>query len=97
MAWQDIAPVIELLKGPGKRVVDGPNISDSGLVYLQDQSFEFQAREGGRKWSVYGSPVRQAWPHTQKHLINHRAVVARILQLGIWIYAGRAWRGFVNL
>ncbi|KZP20295.1 Metallo-dependent phosphatase, partial [Athelia psychrophila] len=50
------AKIIELLKGPGKRASDEPNVSDSGLVYLQDQSYVFQTREGGRRWSIYGSP-----------------------------------------
>ncbi|KAF7979797.1 hypothetical protein HWV62_40848 [Athelia sp. TMB] len=53
---EDIPPIIELMKGAGKRVADEPNVSDGGLVYLQDQTYEFQTREGGRKWSVYGSP-----------------------------------------
>ena len=54
---QDVPRIIDLLKGAVKRVTDGPNVSDGGLVYLQDQTYEFQTREGGRKWSIYGSPV----------------------------------------
>ena len=30
----------------------------AGVVYLQDKIHEFQVKEGGRMWSVYGSPVR---------------------------------------
>jgi hypothetical protein len=30
----------------------------AGIVYLQDESFKFKVKEGGREWSVYGSPVR---------------------------------------
>jgi len=53
---EDVSLIIDLLKGPGKPVADGPNVSEGGLVYLQDQTYEFQTHENGRKWSVYGSP-----------------------------------------
>lgn len=36
----------------------GKEAKKAGLVYLEDESHEFQVHEGGRKWSVYGSPVR---------------------------------------
>lgn len=42
---------MELLKG--KRAVA------AGIVYLQDEKYEFETKENGRTWSVYGSPVRQ--------------------------------------
>ena len=47
---QDIVPIREMLKG--QRAID------AGVVYLQDEEYKFKAREGGREWSVYGSPVR---------------------------------------
>ncbi|EIM88622.1 Metallo-dependent phosphatase [Stereum hirsutum FP-91666 SS1] len=34
----------------------GKEAKKAGLVYLEDESHEFQVHEGGRKWSVYGSP-----------------------------------------
>ncbi|KAJ7484379.1 Metallo-dependent phosphatase-like protein [Mycena latifolia] len=58
--WQDLflhrsndAPesaeaVIHLLKGP--RAVA------ANIVYLQDEEYKFRVREGGKEWSVYGSP-----------------------------------------
>jgi hypothetical protein len=30
----------------------------AGIIYLQDESYRFRVREGGKEWSVYGSPVR---------------------------------------
>jgi hypothetical protein len=30
----------------------------AGIVYLEDESYKFHTKEGGREWSVYGSPVR---------------------------------------
>ncbi|KAJ7718685.1 Metallo-dependent phosphatase-like protein [Mycena maculata] len=40
--------VLELLKGP--RAVA------TNLVYLEDEEYKFKAWDGGREWSVYGSP-----------------------------------------
>lgn len=47
---QDVAAVRELVAGKDAKA--------AGIVYLQDEAYEFQAKEGGRSWSVYGSPVR---------------------------------------
>ncbi|KAI5990078.1 Metallo-dependent phosphatase-like protein [Pisolithus albus] len=38
------------------------NNESNGIVYLQDQQYTFQAKDGGREWSVYGSPW-QPWFH----------------------------------
>lgn len=43
-----------------KKIYDlfvGKEAKKAGLVYLEDEAHEFQVHEGGRKWSVYGSPV----------------------------------------
>lgn len=40
-------------------LLKGPKATDAGIVYLQDESFEFCTKPEGKKWSVYGSPVRQ--------------------------------------
>ncbi|RDB16571.1 Metallophosphoesterase domain-containing protein 1 [Hypsizygus marmoreus] len=45
---QDRAAILQLLKGP--RAVA------SGLVYLESEEHVFQVKDGGRTWSVYGSP-----------------------------------------
>ncbi|KAF8652642.1 hypothetical protein AX16_004274 [Volvariella volvacea WC 439] len=45
---QDRDVIMELLRGP--------EAIEAGLVYLQDEEHKFQVREGGRMWSVYGSP-----------------------------------------
>ncbi|KAK0226047.1 Metallo-dependent phosphatase-like protein [Armillaria fumosa] len=47
--FQNLEPILELLKGP--------EATNAGIAYLQDESLTFQAKEGGRTWSVYGSPV----------------------------------------
>lgn len=33
------------------------NDEKNGITYLQDQKHTFQAKDGGREWSVYGFPV----------------------------------------
>ncbi|KAJ3995114.1 Metallo-dependent phosphatase-like protein [Lentinula boryana] len=45
---QDRGRILNLLKGK--------NAQESNVVYLQNELYTFQAREGGRSWSVYGSP-----------------------------------------
>ncbi|KAA1466626.1 Metallo-dependent phosphatase [Dentipellis sp. KUC8613] len=37
-------------------LVIGEEAREAGIVYLDDESYEFQTRPGGRKWTVYGSP-----------------------------------------
>ncbi|KAH8096609.1 Metallo-dependent phosphatase-like protein [Cristinia sonorae] len=39
-----------------RKLLLGNRAKEAGLVYLEDQKYEFQAKEGGRTWSVYGSP-----------------------------------------
>lgn len=41
-------------------LVQGHKATKAGIVYLEDQTHSFQARENGRMWTVYGSPVRGA-------------------------------------
>ena len=38
-------------------LVRGPWAAQAGIVYLQDEKFEFRTKENGKLWSVYGSPV----------------------------------------
>ncbi|KAH9474535.1 Metallophosphoesterase domain-containing protein 1 [Psilocybe cubensis] len=40
--------IMDMLKGKKAR--------DAGLVYLEDEYYEFKIRDSGRVWSVYGSP-----------------------------------------
>ncbi|KAF9075455.1 Metallo-dependent phosphatase-like protein [Rhodocollybia butyracea] len=47
-APQDLGPIVELLKGK--------KAQKANVVYLQDELHSFQTTEGGRTWSVYGSP-----------------------------------------
>jgi hypothetical protein len=49
-AKEDIEPLLELLRGEESR--------DAGIVYLQNEQYEFSTKPGGRTWSVWGSPVR---------------------------------------
>ena len=46
---QDYDAIHDLLTGAKAR--------KSGIVYLEDESYTLQTKEGGREWSVYGSPV----------------------------------------
>ncbi|KAG1791733.1 Metallo-dependent phosphatase-like protein [Suillus plorans] len=39
-----------------KNLVDSDANRDRGLIYLQDEQYTFSTKEGGREWSVYGSP-----------------------------------------
>ncbi|PCH40732.1 Metallo-dependent phosphatase [Wolfiporia cocos MD-104 SS10] len=45
---QDVARIRELLQGP--------KAAQAGIVYLEDRKYEFEAKENGRMWSIYGSP-----------------------------------------
>ncbi|KAF9558986.1 Metallo-dependent phosphatase [Agrocybe pediades] len=45
---QDTGSILNVLKGA--------QADHAGLVYLQDEDYEFQTKDGGRIWSVYGSP-----------------------------------------
>ena len=46
---QDIKPIMQMLKGA--------RAQKAGIVYLQDEKYEFKVHENGKSWSVYGSPV----------------------------------------
>ncbi|KII91884.1 hypothetical protein PLICRDRAFT_38759 [Plicaturopsis crispa FD-325 SS-3] len=41
---------------PILQFVKGPRAKAANVVYIEDQTYHFQAKEGGRLWSVYGSP-----------------------------------------
>ncbi|PFH46953.1 hypothetical protein AMATHDRAFT_68646 [Amanita thiersii Skay4041] len=45
---QDYKEVIALLKGPAAR--------EAGIVYLENEQYQFSVKEQGRQWSIYGSP-----------------------------------------
>ncbi|KDR66481.1 hypothetical protein GALMADRAFT_80777 [Galerina marginata CBS 339.88] len=45
---QDLGKIMELLRGDRAK--------EAGIVYLQDEKYEFQVKEEGKLWSVYGSP-----------------------------------------
>lgn len=42
-------------------MLKGDYAKNAGIVYLQDERYEFRVREGGRMWSVYGSPVSEKY------------------------------------
>jgi hypothetical protein len=35
----------------------GPRAVEANIFYLQNEEHKFTVREGGKEWSVYGSPV----------------------------------------
>lgn len=39
-----------------RELVKGKAAKEARIVYLEDEAYEFQAKEGGRLWSVYGCP-----------------------------------------
>ncbi|KAF7291927.1 Metallo-dependent phosphatase [Mycena indigotica] len=39
-----------------RKLLKGSAAVAAGIVYLEDEQYTFRAREGGREWSVYGSP-----------------------------------------
>lgn len=39
-----------------RSLVDNDANRGRGLIYLQDEQYTFSTKEGGREWSVYGSP-----------------------------------------
>jgi hypothetical protein len=38
-------------------MLKGPRATEAGIVYLQDETYEFRIAEGGKLWTVYGSPA----------------------------------------
>lgn len=40
-----------------RQLFTGPQAIAAGIVYLENEVFEFQTRPGSRVWSLYGSPV----------------------------------------
>jgi hypothetical protein len=38
-------------------MLKGPQAAKAGIVYLQDEAYEFRTKENGKLWTVYGSPV----------------------------------------
>ena len=40
------------------QMLKGARAQKAGIVYLQDEKYEFKVHENGKLWSVYGSPVR---------------------------------------
>ena len=46
-------------------LLKGPRATKAGIVYLQDENYEFRTKENGKIWSVYGSPVCSS-------VFNHR-------------------------
>ncbi|KAJ8521804.1 hypothetical protein ONZ45_g1540 [Pleurotus djamor] len=52
-AKEPLEDIQEILKGETAR--------SNGVIYLQDEKFEFKVKEGGRTWSVYGSPWSPAF------------------------------------
>ncbi|KAJ7154659.1 Metallo-dependent phosphatase-like protein [Mycena filopes] len=52
-APEPVEAVLELLGG--SRAVA------ANIVYLQDEVYKFKARDGGKEWSVYGSPWTPYW------------------------------------
>jgi len=39
-------------------MLKGTKAKKAGILYLEDEEANIVAKEGGRSWSVYGSPVR---------------------------------------
>ncbi|KAI0941226.1 hypothetical protein AcW1_005006 [Taiwanofungus camphoratus] len=44
-------------------LVQGHKAMRAGIVYLEDETHEFQVKGGGKTWSVYGSPVGSSSAH----------------------------------
>lgn len=38
-------------------MLKGDRAKQAGIVYLEDEQYDFKVKEDGRVWSVYGSPV----------------------------------------
>lgn len=43
-----------------RELVKGPAAMEAGIMYLDCEGCKFSVKEGGRMWSVYGSPVRHS-------------------------------------
>ncbi|KIM84996.1 hypothetical protein PILCRDRAFT_66965 [Piloderma croceum F 1598] len=91
----------------GKRIENSAEVRDiltnnhakaAGIIYLQDESYTFRVKEGGKEWSVYGSPWQ---PYFGNWAFNYRsgeaqALVANIPEVDILITHGPP-RGILDL
>jgi hypothetical protein len=41
-------------------LMKGPAAIDAGIAYLDCEEYRFSVKNGGRTWSVYGSPVSRS-------------------------------------
>ncbi|KAF8876847.1 Metallo-dependent phosphatase [Infundibulicybe gibba] len=84
---QDFQSIMDLLKGP--------DAVDAGLVYLQDEEYKFQAKPGGKWWSVYGadglhgqwSPEFYNWAFSYKRE-NAEGIMSKIPKTDILLTHG---------
>ncbi|KAJ7255352.1 Metallo-dependent phosphatase-like protein [Mycena rebaudengoi] len=54
--WQHTGHREKQPPGPNQELLTGPRAISANIVYLQNQMYRFKIREGGKKWSVCGSP-----------------------------------------
>jgi len=66
-----------------KDLVTGKEAQDRGVIYLEYSSVEIQAKEHGRKWKVYGSPVGR---------LKRRQTIFDYLSQGSPWFGGQCWR-----
>ncbi|KAJ7816507.1 hypothetical protein B0H14DRAFT_3148594 [Mycena olivaceomarginata] len=60
----------------------GPRAIAAGAVYLQDEEYTFLVHEGGKEWSVYGSPFQVGFRGRLANLIGRR-YTDPVLRLGV--------------
>ncbi|TFK54752.1 Metallo-dependent phosphatase [Heliocybe sulcata] len=61
-------------------LVKGEEAHKAGIVYLEDEEYDFQAKEDGRVWSVYGSPGQWSpWFYDWAFNYNPGAEAERLL------------------
>ena len=71
------------------KMVKGDRAKKAGIVYLEDEEYKFQVREGGKTWSIYGSPVSGLYCSLCSYLclnLYGSAVVTRILQSRVQLF-----------
>ncbi|EKM60034.1 uncharacterized protein PHACADRAFT_138454 [Phanerochaete carnosa HHB-10118-sp] len=74
-----------------REVLTGDEARDAGVVYLQDATHEFQAKEGGRTWTVYGSPWSPYfcnWAFNYERGLHAEALISKIAQTDILLTHG---------
>lgn len=86
---EDVTQILDVLKGSSAQ--------EANIVYLQDELYQFSIREGGKAWSVYGSPWSPEfhnWAFNYTRDEKAESLVSSIPQVDILLTHGPPYQVF---